>query len=397
MGKTIKRYHYLPLLDDRNINDQGIDAAGAVTVSSKFYAFIGGALVPDTIVTDNSAGFDTALLAAAAVTAAVPARVTAVIAATYGISNGSGNLYGSSKDIGTIAAKLPLVSETGGRVNRVGFKRFEIEGTFEKFGFFDEWTEDSLNFDTDAELESHIHREMLRGAVEVTEDALQIDLLNGAGTFRFAGEATSIATVVGSDATVVDYDDLSRLSIELDNNRTPKYTKMITGTRMIDTKVLPACRLLFIGSELIPTIEKMKDTFGNPAFIPLAHYAAAGGAVANGEIGTVGHFRICVVPEMMSWVGKGADSSLNVGYRATGGKYDVYPMLTIGAESFTTIGFQTSGKMTKFKIYTKKPGEQTADRFDPYGETGFMSIKWWYGMMLLRPERIAIIYTGALK
>ena len=29
MGKKIKRYHYLPLLDDANINDQGIDANGA--------------------------------------------------------------------------------------------------------------------------------------------------------------------------------------------------------------------------------------------------------------------------------------------------------------------------------------------------------------------------------
>ena len=29
-GKTIKKYHYLPLLDDANINDQGIDAAGLV-------------------------------------------------------------------------------------------------------------------------------------------------------------------------------------------------------------------------------------------------------------------------------------------------------------------------------------------------------------------------------
>ena len=28
-GKTIKRFHYIPLLDDRNINDQGIDATSA--------------------------------------------------------------------------------------------------------------------------------------------------------------------------------------------------------------------------------------------------------------------------------------------------------------------------------------------------------------------------------
>ena len=40
-GKKIIRYHYLPLLDDANINDQGIDAAGViqtdtVTVETRF-------------------------------------------------------------------------------------------------------------------------------------------------------------------------------------------------------------------------------------------------------------------------------------------------------------------------------------------------------------------------
>src|SRR5210317_1901831 len=34
MGKTIKRYHYLPILDDRNSNDQGIDAAGNVGLTT---------------------------------------------------------------------------------------------------------------------------------------------------------------------------------------------------------------------------------------------------------------------------------------------------------------------------------------------------------------------------
>jgi len=63
MGKVIKKYHYLPLLDDANINDQGLDASGAV------------------------------------------------------IANG--NLYGSSKDVGTISGKLPTLTENGGRVNRL--------------------------------------------------------------------------------------------------------------------------------------------------------------------------------------------------------------------------------------------------------------------------------------
>lgn len=32
-GKTIKKYHYVPLLDDRNVNDQGIDATGISTAN----------------------------------------------------------------------------------------------------------------------------------------------------------------------------------------------------------------------------------------------------------------------------------------------------------------------------------------------------------------------------
>ena len=336
MGKKIKRFHYLPLLDDANINDQGIDAAGAT------------------------------------------------------IANG--NLYGSSKDIGTISGKLPVLSENGGRVNRVGFKRKEIEGTIEKFGFFDEYTQESLDFDTDADLLQHVNREMLAGANEITEDALQIDLINAAGIVKYAGNATSNATVDAGD--LVSYSDLMHLAIDLDNNRTPKHTTAITGTRMVDTRTIPACRVAYIGSELLPTFKAMKDLHNNPAFIPVEKYAA-GGATLNGEVGSVDNFRLVVVPEMMKWAGAGAVVSAASAHYETGNKYDVFPILVIGNESFTTIGFQTDGKTVKFKITHKKPGDETADRTDPYGETGFMSIKWYYGFMALRPERIALIKTAA--
>jgi len=336
MGKTIKRYHYIPLLDDANINDQGIDASGAT------------------------------------------------------IANG--NLYGSSKDIGTIPGKLPVLSETGGRVNRVGFKRKELEGTFEKFGFFDEYTQESIDFDSDAELMQHINREMINGANEITEDALQIDLINAAGVIRYAGNATSNATIGADD--VVSYGDIMRLSIDLDNNRTPKKTTVITGTRMIDTKVVPACRVMYIGSELLPTLRGLKDLHNEPAFISVEKYAA-GGTVLNGEAGSIDAFRVIVVPEMLKWAGAGADASASSTHYETGNKFDVFPMLVVGDQSFTTIGFQTDGKTVKFKIFHKKPGEATADRNDPYGETGFMSIKWYYGFMVLRPERIALIKTAA--
>jgi N4-gp56 family major capsid protein len=76
-------------------------------------------------------------------------------------------------------------------------------------------------------------------------------------------------------------------------------------------------------------------------------------------------------------------------------KVNVYPILVVGDGSFTTIGFQTDGKTVKFKITHKPPGKEIADRNDPYGEVGFYSIKWYYGFMTLRPERIALIKTVA--
>jgi N4-gp56 family major capsid protein len=340
MGKEIKVYHYIPLLDDRNVNDQGLDATGAVSVD--------------------------------------------------------GNLYGSSRDIGSISGRMPTLTETGGRVNRVGFTRLERTGTITKFGFFTEFTQESFDFDTDSDLYGHLSREMVTGATQLTEAVLQADLLNAAGVTVWAGAAVANAEVTGEGATpsVVEYDDLMRLNTILNDNRTPKQTKVITGSRMIDTKTINSGRVMYIGSELESTIKVMLDPFGNQAFIPVNQYADAG-TLLNGEIGTVDQFRIIVVPEMLHWAGDGAAVTTNPGYRESDGNYDVYPMLVVGAESFTTIGFQTDGKTVKFKITTKMPGEKTADRTDPFGEMGFSSIKWYYGTLVMRAERLAVVKTVA--
>ena len=348
-GKTMKCYEYVPLLDDRNINDQGLDASGAKMKD--------------------------------------------------------GNLYGSSRDIGLITERLPLLSENGGRVNRVGFTRMTHEGSIHKFGFFYEFTQESLDFDSDAQLKDRLSTELMNGAVQLTEAVLQKDLLASAGTVVYTGTATSDKEVTGEGgegkASVLDYRALMRLDQILTDNRTPMQTKVITGSRLIDTKTVPACRVAYVGSELVPVLKEMKDLFGNKAFIEVQHYADAGTAL-NGEIGSIDNFRIIRVPEMLHWAGAGALVTTNPGYRTSNVKkdgdgeeteerYDVYPFFVVGDDSFSTIGFQTDGKSVKFNVMTKMPGRETADRNDPYGETGFSSIKWYYGFLCKRPERLGIV------
>ena len=342
-GQKIKKYHYLPLLDDRNINDQGLDATGAV------------------------------------------------------IANG--NLYGSSKDPGVISGKLPALSEAGGRVNRVGFKRLEIEGEIAQYGFFYEWSEEALDFDTDKDLYSHINRESVRGAREVSEDILQMDLLDAAGVVKFMGaSATSLATV----ADVITYNDLVKLGVTLDDNRCPKDTKALKGSQDTDVINIASARYAFIGSELIPTLMRLTDYHGDKAFVPVEKYAKIeNGKYMNtlhGEIGSVAGFRFVVVPEMMQYKGQGVAIASAVNgstLLSDGTKIDVYPILVVGSGSFAKINFQSSGTTNdKFKIIVRKPGT-FANPEDPFEKIGYSSIQFWQGTMILRPEWIAKVLTAA--
>ena len=376
MGKKIKQDVYVPLLDVLNTGDQGLDAAGTALTAGTYSAW-------------NAAGVlqtSTAANRAAAVTAA---------GALGEIGLNDQNLYGSSKDTGTIKSKIPTLRENGGRVNRVGFTRTQIEGELLKRGFFTEYTQESMDFDSDSELLSHITEEALVGANELTEAELQADLITNAtanGTAYYCSATPAVTT--GSKLAVdevVTYRDLMNLSIALDDNKTPKQTKVIAGSRMVDTKTINGGRIMYVGSELIPVLRAMVDLHSAPAFVSVEKYADASN-IMNGEIGSIDQFRIVVVPEMQFTENGGASAADTAGTGDNGA--DIYPMLVVGDGAFTTIGFQTDGKSVKFSINHKKPGKEIASLDDPYGEVGFYSIKWYYGFMALRPERLGIIWTA---
>lgn len=346
MGKTIVQDLYVPILDDRNVYAEGLAADGVTVVA--------------------------------------------------------GNLYGSSRDIATITSKLPLISENTGRANKVGLTRVQRTATITRLGMFLEWTDEAEQFDSDASLVSHFSTELVNGACKISEDMLMMHLLAGAQTIRYAGAATSRQTVTGeggASASLVKFQDVQALSIMLDNADTPKSFKMYTGTNLTDTRTIGAARPMFIGTELQPTVENMLNTNGEEAFIPVHKYAA-GGAILNGEIGTLYHNRVVVHPDMQHW-SDGADLTVagdGNGYLYEDGttdKYKVYPMLVVGDDAFATVGFQTTQNGTKFNIIINKPGAGMATLDNPYGNKGFSSIQWWYATLLQRPERLGLILTVA--
>lgn len=341
MGKAISKEVILPIMDARNINDQGIDANG-VTIKD-------------------------------------------------------GNLLGSSKDFNALTSMMPVLTEHGGRVNRVGFRKTKVTGSICRFGFYIEHSKESFMFSNTMKLQGHIRREMLIAAAEIYELNLASDLINGAGVIKYGGIANSMNEITGENNTVISqvtYEGLIKLGIILDDNQTPLSTKIIKGHKNEDTLTVDASRYGIIGSELLPTFIRMKDVHGEKAYRPVRHYAAAGN-LAAGEHGAVDTLRLIVNPYSGVFKGSGAvATALNAGYRTTGGNYDVHPLVIIGDGSFSTIGLRTGKANKKWEVYYRKP-EDNYSSLDPYGETGFFSIKWYYGTLIERSERIAVYYSVA--
>jgi N4-gp56 family major capsid protein len=349
-GKTFTKYRYYPLLSDLNVNLQGIDASGAALTGA------GGG------------------------------------------NPGYGNLYGSSRDFGLITSKIPLVSEGADRVNRVGITRTSVSANLTRVGFFADWTDESTQFDSDMQMRSHFTDELVKGAEQLKEALLQLDLINGAGVVRYAGTATSLATVSaeGAGAAIIDYNDVIRLSIALDSNRAPKRFTILKGSTLTDTATVNGARALFIPPELITTFMEMKNSNLTEMFVPVEKYASQT-TVLEGEIGAVAGFRVIVHQEMIKHNGSatgpiGASVTSNPGFYATSSHYDVFNCLAVCAESFTSLGFQTnSPEAPKFNLVIKPPGKEMVTLDNPYGNKGLASIQFYYGTLIERSDWIGLL------
>lgn len=340
MGKAITKEVILPIMDARNINDQGIDANG-VTIKD-------------------------------------------------------GNLLGSSKDFNALPSLMPVLTEHGGRVNRVGFRKTKVTGSICRYGFFIEHSKEAFMFSNTKNLKAHVRREMLIAASEIYELNLAADLINGAGVVKYGGIAMAMNEITGDEGAVISqitYEGIIKLNIVLDDNQTPMSTTIIKGHKNEDTLTIDASRFGIIGSELLPTFIRMKDVHGERAYRAVRHYAAAG-TIAAGEHGAVDTLRVIVNPYSGVFKGSGAVVGTNAGFRATNGKYDVHPLVIVGDGSFSTIGLRTGKAKKKWDVYYRDPTDNYST-LDPYGETGFFSIKWYYGTLIERSERLAVYYSVA--
>ena len=374
-GDTLVKYHELPIIHKLNINDQAIDANGVRLVKNKWYAYDNAGAM-----TGDANGYATKELAKTAA------------GATGSIKSGNGNLYGGDTDFAVIKGSFPSLNEEGGKVNAVGMKRLVLEAKVTEFGFHVPFTKKMLDMDTETGLLARISREVGEAQGEIREKQIAAGLLSASEINRvLSGSASTIAEMGAADK--VSFTDIRGMEQSLKLARSPKQTKMIDGSTKIGTVVIGAGYAAYVGQELLPVLEDMVHA-GINVWKPVESYAAAG-TIMEDEIGKVSSTRFIEVEDMIKYGGAGASSTDGVNdtdvenMYVTGGKYDVFPILYVGSDSFGTIGFD--GDVAR--VNTVMP---TADAHnDPYGKKGVVAISWFHGILVYRNERIRQILTTA--
>lgn len=315
---------------------------------------------------------------------------------TGAISNGvtdSSSLYGGSTAISDVLYNQPFLGEVTGSEHRLQLNRTTRIGKVYRYGIHIEYTEESMLMDSDPMLYSRTVNRLTETAVTINEDLTAIDLLLSAGVVVYPGTAATIADM--DQTSVVSFETLESVSAILDANQCPYDTKVFLGSQKIDTLTISQARVAYTHPMVRPLLTRMTDPATGKAALKYAHNYNNDQALPD-ELGQIDRIRFIINQRMPYFAGKGAKLPAWVtGYPSSNGKFNVYPILIIGKDSFTTLGYSMPGVNkgnSLFRFYEKKPGEYFGNN-DKYGSSGFISCQWYYGFMALRPDFIAVIWT----
>lgn len=391
-GDKLVKYVEYPVIHEMNKNDKGIDANGATLIKDKWYAY-------------DAAGNQLGAYATV-----VEAKAAAGDTGT--ILSGNGNIYGGDTDFAVIKGSVfPALRETGGLVNRIGMTRVEIEATVTEFGLYMDFTERELDMTDEPKLLAKKSKGLGEALAEVRERQVEIGLLDHAFSHNafYAGDATAMINMGlnsadGTDADIVSLKSIRKMQEYMKKARVKAQTKIVDGSTNVDTVVVGKGYFGYYPQGLLTTLEEVTDSSGVKVFLPVEKYANGAGYIHPDETGKISNTRLVEVNEMSVNMGKGdltdadalgSDDTGSELYQSSLGsdgktRYDVYSILYIGDDSFSTIAFSGDNAKVKHAMPQIIPG------IDAYGKNGVVSVNFYQGIIIYRPERIACLNTMAL-
>lgn len=376
-GKTFRISRFLHILDDANVNNQGIDGNGNV-IGNNSWIFLNTLYANEAAANTAKATYD----ATAEGIAAIANNVEPLV---FQATTGGGNMYGSSRNVGDVITGMPSLAEGADRVNRVGVTRENFSCVLTRQGNFEEYTDEVTMF-SDHDMQMEYRTKLARLAIEVKDDNIQLGMLGAAGVHFYAGDtADSIATIgIGDETALPTYNFFRKIVKRLKVNLATRNDSMITGSTKVGTTPINRAYYAIIGPDVTYDLEGISE------FRAIHEYGYASG-IADNEIGSIHETRFLETTRAMKYAGQGAAVTVNGdGAAETGGNYDVYPILYPTKGSYATVSLAGAGAI-KFK--SKAPGKATTE--DPYGVKGLFSYNTWYAGIALQPEKLLVAYCTA--
>lgn len=292
--------------------------------------------------------------------------------------------------------------------NKISPRFSAIEAKLERFGEMIDYTDELATFGEPGMIIWY-HQQLGECVNHRREDLHQYHMLSTPNQM-FSGAASTMAELgagIGTGAVdtitkrnaveedyKINYTLIQKIKQKLVRYRVPQHKSIIAAGSGQKTQPIQASWVAIVGPEIKNDLENVTrgatvytEDF---AFVPVSQYASQQSVMDN-EIGQINGIRFVYAERMFCYRGQGA--AVDAGYTGklsytgtlgTDAKFDVFPILIPGADSFATISL--NGKNGAVEFFSKSPSQN--DSIDIFGSIGYYSYKMYYAGLITRPERL---------
>lgn len=415
-GDKLSREVSFGMLDKRVLVDGSVNANTATILQDVWYVVPTGSkdITAATAVFDTkdyfaTGSYGTWILARAAAKAAADADA----GAGEEVVSGSGGMVNGEASYAATEGPLVEMPEEGGTINLLTHYSKMVTANITFHGVGHKFSMRSVNLDSRKGLIARKVQYMSDAVQDLKEMQVRRDLISASHVNSIicnadANPDTDLTSEIdGID--VLTYSGLEVLEQYLLNNDVPMDTEILTGVDIVDTKVVSDAWIIYVNTEVLPTLRAMTGPGGVLVWSAKEHYAA-GTDLLDNEQGKIGQFRFVTVKDMEreygggagvgvvnvdTQIGDAANAATQAAAYQTNGFYDVFTALVVGDDSFSITGFGSNNTSASY-IAPSKTVSGGADS-DMHGQMAGISADWSYGFLNYRPERICSLKFAVSK
>ena len=411
-GDKLSREVSYGMLDKRVLIDGGVDANTATILQDVWYVVPTGSkdITTATAIFDTKDYYATGSYATWELARAA-AKAAAVADAGVGeeVVSGSGGMVNGEAAYAATEGPLVEMPEEGGVINLLNHYSKMVTANITFHGIGHKFSMRSVDLDSRKGLIARKIQYMADAVQDLKEMQVRRDLIAASHVNSIICNAPenpatdTVAEIDGLD--VLTYTALETLEQYLLNNDVPIDTEILTGVDLVDTKTVSDAWIVYVNTEVLPTLRAMKGPGDVLVWVPKEQYAA-GTELIDGEQGKIGQFRFVAVKDLEREYGAGlkvglavdagngtdsANAATQAAAYQTNGFYDVFTAMVIGDDSFTITGF--GGDNTSAQYIAPKADVHN----DMHAQMAGIAANWSYGMLVYRPERLCSLRFSVSK